>query len=82
MKSPQRLYFDASNESGQPDRQSPFERVEHQRGDSESLSAGARDICSADVAAAGLANVFAAKNAHQQISERESNPAGTRQRRR
>ena len=46
-----------------------FERVEQQGRDRESLRSSARDVGGADVAAAGLANVFSAEDANQQISE-------------
>ena len=47
-----------------------LERVEHERRDGKPLGSGACDVGSADIAAASLADVFAAKDADEQVSER------------
>src|ERR1041385_4499532 len=63
------IVFRAGNQSCQADGQSSFQRVQRKRGDPESLSTGTHNVGSANVAAACLANVFTAKDAHQQISK-------------
>ena len=47
-----------------------LERVEHERRDGKPLGSGACDVGSADISAASLADVFAAKDADEQVSER------------
>src|SRR5579864_2169692 len=63
------IVFGSRKKGGQPDGQGPLQSVQHQRGDAESLGPRPRDVCCANVAASGLAYVFAAKNAHQQVPE-------------
>ncbi len=61
----------AGEEEHMGDGQVSLEGVKQKRCDGQSLGTGASDVGGADVAAAGLAHVLTAKNADEQISERD-----------
>ena len=59
----------ASQPEGKRHGRVSLQGIEEQSRDRQALRSGARNVCRSDIAAAGLADILPAKDAHQQIAE-------------